>query len=210
MYGKPGRMLGRFTLRYNQSLFLFLAEFEGALPSTLEEQKALLDSLYRTDQWESAKILDRLKETQALYIDRVSQIVAPSWSRGRVVLAGDAAFCPSLLAGQGSALAIVAAYVLAGELARSHGRLDEGLAAYERLLRPYIAMKQAGAARFGGALAPRSRFGLWFRNLVMRSLVIPGVAKLVAGREIIDRLQLPEYPLRAAPSATARRAGSAE
>jgi 2-polyprenyl-6-methoxyphenol hydroxylase-like FAD-dependent oxidoreductase len=210
MYGKPGRMLARFTLRDNQSLFLFLAAFEGALPATLGEQKALLDSLYRGDQWESAKILRRLEETQELYIDRVSQIVAPSWSSGRVVLVGDAAFCPSLLAGQGSALAIVAAYVLAGELARSHGCIDEGLAAYERLLRPYIATKQAGAARFAGALAPRSQFGLWFRNLVMNSLAIPGVAKLVAGREIIDRLQLPEYPLRAAPSATARRAGSAE
>lgn len=209
MYGKPGRMLGRFTLRDNKSLFLFVVAFDGALPATLDEQKKVLDSLYRSDGWESAKILRRLETAQDLYVDRVSQIVAPSWSKGRVVLVGDAAFCPSLLAGQGSALAIVAAYVLAGELARSHGRIDEAFAAYERLLRPYIATKQAGAARFAGAIAPRSRFGLWFRNLVIRSLAIPGLARFTVGREITDRLPLPDYSLHAGPSATARRASHA-
>jgi 2-polyprenyl-6-methoxyphenol hydroxylase-like FAD-dependent oxidoreductase len=205
MYGKPGRMLGRFTLRDNQTVFLFVAAFDGALPATMDDQKALLHSLYRGDGWESEKILHHLEEAQELYIDRVSQIVAPSWSSGRVVLVGDAAFCPSLLAGQGSALAIVAAYVLAGELARWHGYIDDAVASYERLLRPYIATKQAGAARFARAFAPRSRFGLWFRNLVIRSLAVPGLAKFAIGREITDRLVLPAYPLRAEPSAAARR-----
>jgi 2-polyprenyl-6-methoxyphenol hydroxylase-like FAD-dependent oxidoreductase len=203
MYGNPGRMLGRFTLRDDRCLFLFVLALEGVLPATVDEQKALLDSLYRADGWETAKILGRLRETQELYFDRVSQIVAPSWSRGRVVLVGDAAFCPSLLAGQGSALAIVAAYVLAGELARSNERLGEAFGAYERLLRPYIATKQAGAARFAGAFAPRTRFGLWFRNLVIRSLAIPGLAKFAVGREITDRLQLPDYPLH--PASLTRR-----
>jgi 2-polyprenyl-6-methoxyphenol hydroxylase-like FAD-dependent oxidoreductase len=195
MYGKPGRMIGRFTLHDDQSLFLFVFAFEGTVPATLDEQKALLVSLYQTDGWESAKILNRLEKTQDLYLDRVSQIVATSWSIGRVVLVGDAAFCPSLLAGQGSALAIVAAYVLAGELTRTPGRIDDALVAYERLLRPYIATKQAGASRFAGAFAPRSRFGLWFRNMIIRALVIPGIARIAIGREIVDRLQLPDYPI---------------
>jgi 2-polyprenyl-6-methoxyphenol hydroxylase-like FAD-dependent oxidoreductase len=206
MYGKPRRMLGRFTLRDDKSLFLFVFAFEGTVPVTLDEQRALLESLYRTDGWESTKILRRLYETEELYLDRVSQIVAPSWSSGRVVLVGDAAFCPSLLAGQGSALAIVSTYVLAGELVRSRGRIDEALASYERLLRPYIAKKQAAAAHFSRAFAPRSRFGLWFRNLVIRSLVIPGLAKLAIGREISDRLPLPDYLLCPALGTTARRA----
>jgi len=195
MYGVPGRMLGRFTLRDNRSLFLFVFVFDGALPATLDAQKTLVESLYRTDGWESAKVLRRLEETKVLYLDRVSQIVVPSWSSGRIVLIGDAAFCPSLLAGRGSALAIVSAYVLAGELARSDGRTDGALVAYERLLRRCIEMKQAGAARFAGAFAPRSRFGLWFRNLVLRSFAIPGVAKFAVGREVADRLSLPDYPL---------------
>ena len=165
MYGKPGRMLGRFTLHGDRSLFLFVFAFEGDLPAGLAEQKGLVAATFENCGWETRPVLAALDAAPELYLDRVSQIVAPAWSSGRVVLIGDAAFCVSLLAGQGSALAIVAAYVLAGELAG--GTIPEALAAYERLLRPYVELKQAGAARFAGAFAPRTRFGVWFRNLVI-------------------------------------------
>lgn len=205
MHTKPGRMVGRFTLRDDRSLFLFVFTYDGARPATLEQQKTLLASLYRADGWEIADILQRLDEVQELYFDHVSQVVAPTWSSGRSVLVGDAAFCPSLLAGQGSALAIVAAYVLAGELARAEGHIEEAFAAYERRLRPYIATKQAGAARFASAFAPRTAFGVWFRNLVIQSFAIPGLAKLAVGREMIDRLRLPDYRLGPMPSTMERR-----
>jgi 2-polyprenyl-6-methoxyphenol hydroxylase-like FAD-dependent oxidoreductase len=195
MYGRPGRMIGRFTLHADRCLFLFIFTFEGELPDTLEGRKSLLSSVYGDDGWEAPQILQRLLAADDLYLDRVSQIIAPAWSKGRVVLLGDAAFCVSLLAGQGSALAIVAAYVLGGELARSGDRIDEALASYERLLRAYVSTKQAGAVRFAGAFAPRTRFGVWFRNLVMNALAIPGVARFAVGREITDRLELPDYPL---------------
>jgi hypothetical protein len=60
--------------------------------------------------------------------------------------------------------------------------------------------KQGGARRFGGAFAPRTRVDLWFRNQVLRSLAVPGVARLLVGREVIDRLALSEYPLASAQS----------
>jgi 2-polyprenyl-6-methoxyphenol hydroxylase-like FAD-dependent oxidoreductase len=193
MYGKPGRMLGRFTLHGDRSMFLFLFAHDGDLPGNLSDQKSLVRSVFQDGAWETGAIIAALERAGELYLDAVSQIVAPSWSKGRVVLLGDAAFCVSLLAGQGSALAIVAAYVLAGELAG--GDIGNGLANYERLLRPYIELKQAGATRFAGALAPRTHFGMWFRNLVMQALGLPGVSKLAVGREITDRLSLPNYPL---------------
>ncbi|MDX6252239.1 MAG: hypothetical protein QOF10_5599 [Kribbellaceae bacterium] len=52
---------------------------------------------------------------------RPSQVVVPEWSRGRVVLLGDAGYCGSPLAGHGTALSLVGAYVLAGELAVAEG-----------------------------------------------------------------------------------------
>ena len=73
--------------------------------------------------WECEAILSELEGSTDLYFDSVSQIKLGTWSKGRVALIGDAAFCVSLLAGQGSALAMTAAYVLAGELAKSRGRL---------------------------------------------------------------------------------------
>src|SRR5262249_33890714 len=120
MYGRPGRMLGRFTLHNDKTLFLFVfATDKDILPDTLDRQKELLRTLYGEGRWECPRILEALDGCRDLYFDRVSQIHMPSWSRGRIVLVGDAAFCLSLLAGQGSALAMTAAYVLAGELVKA-------------------------------------------------------------------------------------------
>ena len=117
MYGRPGRMLGRFTMRDNRTLFLFVfTARREQLPVTLDTQKAMLRDLYGRDGWECAEVLRELDRTEEVYFDSVSLIRMPSWSRGRVALVGDAAFCVSLLAGQGSALAMVSSYVLAGEL----------------------------------------------------------------------------------------------
>jgi 2-polyprenyl-6-methoxyphenol hydroxylase-like FAD-dependent oxidoreductase len=136
MYGEPGRMLGRFALHDNRTLFLFVfAARRAELPATLAAQKALLRNLYGRGGWECAKILSELDGTDELYFDSVSQIRMPNWSRGRVALVGDAAFRVSLLAGQGSALAIIAAYVLAGELGAWHGRYQQAFASYEARLR---------------------------------------------------------------------------
>ena len=116
-----------------------------------------------------------------------------SWSRGRVALAGDAAFCVSLMAGQGAALAMISAYVLAGELANAGGRHEEAFSNYEARLRAYIDKKQRGAERFGAAFAPKTRCGLCFRNQVIKAFAIPGLAKFAVGRDLIDALRLPDY-----------------
>ena len=139
-------------------------------------------------------MLAELERAGEVYFDIVSQIRMPNWSRGRVALIGDAAFCVSLLAGQGSALAMISAYVLAGELAMVGGRYSEAFAGYEARLKSYIGRKQRGAERFAGALAPRTRVGMLFRNIVVRSFSIPGLARLAIGRDIADELELPDYP----------------
>ena len=194
MYGQPGRMLGRFTLHRDRTLFLFVfATGTEVLPSALEDQKALLRRKYIDGKWECSRILDALSSAQEIYFDRVSQIRMPRWSRDRIALVGDAAFCVSLLAGQGSALAMISAYVLAGELVKAGGQHEEAFRRYEDYLRAYIGVKQRGAQRFAGALAPKTRGGLWFRNLVMNSFAIPGLARLIIGKGITDTLPLPDY-----------------
>ncbi|MGE5159730.1 MAG: FAD-binding domain [Gemmatimonas sp.] len=194
MYGQPGRMAGRFTLREDRTLFLLVfAADDASLPETPDAQRARLRKVYGRGGWECAQMLTELDRTDELYFDRVSQIRMPNWSRGRVALIGDAAFCVSLLAGQGSALAMISAYVLAGELAAAHGRYQEAFARYDALLRSYIDRKQRGAERFAGAFAPKTRAGLLFRNLVIRTFAIPGLARFAVGRDIADALDLPDY-----------------
>lgn len=194
MYGQPGRMLGRFTLHDDRTLFLFVFAADGdSIPATLDLQKAMLSDRYGRGKWECPGVLEALAHADELYFDSVSQIRMDTWSRGRVALVGDAAFCVSLLAGQGSALAVVSAYVLAGELATAGGRHQEAFGRYEARLRDYIGSKQQGAARFAAAFAPRTKWGLRFRNQIIRALAIPGLARLAIGRDIVDTLHLPDY-----------------
>jgi 2-polyprenyl-6-methoxyphenol hydroxylase-like FAD-dependent oxidoreductase len=196
IHNKPGCMLARFALREDRTLFLFVfANDTSDIRSAhdVETQKMLLRSRFRISGWESARILDELRRSDDLYFDRVSQIRMQTWSHGRVALVGDAAFCASLMAGQGSALAMTAAYVLAGELARIAGSHEEAFRRYETFLRPYIETKQRGARNFSGALAPRTGMGLFVRNLIIGATAIPGLARLAFGRDIVDRLALPEY-----------------
>lgn len=200
MYGQPGRMIGRVTLRDDRSLFLFV--FAGGaepLPTTLEERKAAIRARYADAKWEVPAILSELDGAEDVYFDRVSQIRMPHWSMGRIALTGDAAFCVSLLAGQGSALAMTSAHVLAGELAKADGDHVAAFAAYEELLRGYIERKQAAAERFASAFAPRTRWGLIFRNLVIKAFAIPGLARWAIGRDISDRIELPDYTWRGEP-----------
>lgn len=197
IYSQPGRMLSRVALRDDRTLFLFVSAADAAaVPSAMSDlgvQKAWLRETFGTGHWECAEILDRLENAQDLYFDRVSQIKMAGWSRGRVALVGDAAFCVSLMAGQGSALAVTAAYVLAGELAKAGGRHQEAFANYEALLRDYIAAKQRGAERFSAAFAPKTRWGLCLRNRIINVCAIPGLARFAFGRDIVDKLKLPPY-----------------
>jgi 2-polyprenyl-6-methoxyphenol hydroxylase-like FAD-dependent oxidoreductase len=115
------------------------------------------------------------------------------WTRGRVSLVGDAASCISLLGGQGSALAMVAAYILAGELHRSDGDYSRAFGRYQELFGPFVAKKQKSAERFGAAFAPKTSLGLFMRDWIMKAMAIPWVANLVAGKEFADKIALPNY-----------------
>jgi 2-polyprenyl-6-methoxyphenol hydroxylase-like FAD-dependent oxidoreductase len=196
LYSDPGRMVGRVTLRDDRTLFLFVFTVEDtalATPPGPLAQKAMLRARFRDKAWECPQIVDALDHINDLYFDRVSQIRMPKWSQGRIALVGDAAYCVSLVAGQGSALAMTGAYVLAGELAKASGRHMEGFANYERVLRDFIDAKQRGAERFAGAFAPKTWWGLFLRNQVIRAAAIPGIARLAFGRDIVDKLRLPDY-----------------
>ena len=195
LYSRPGRMAGRFALHDDRTLFLLIFVGDYSVPhnrNDLSAQKAIVKDHFKGCGWECEAILSELDASKELYFDSVSQIKLGRWSQGRVALIGDAAFCVSLLAGQGSALAMIAAYVLAGELVKSKGDYEVAFRRYECLLRPFMEKKQEAARTFASSFAPKTRFGLFVRNQVMKALRIPGLAKLTIGRGITDRLTLPD------------------
>jgi 2-polyprenyl-6-methoxyphenol hydroxylase-like FAD-dependent oxidoreductase len=107
---------------------------------------------------------------------------------------GDAAACPSLLAGQGSALAMVEAYVLAAELAHARGDHTVAFGRYGARLGPLLRSKQDAARSLSLVFAPKTRAALAVRNTVMRLLGLPHVPDLVMGRSLRDAVELPTMP----------------
>jgi 2-polyprenyl-6-methoxyphenol hydroxylase-like FAD-dependent oxidoreductase len=110
-----------------------------------------------------------------------------------VALVGDAAYCPSLLAGEGSAFAMAGAYILAGELQRSGGDYARAFAAYEQSFRPFIERKQRSARAFASSFTPATALGLFVRDVVLRLGAIPVVADSLLRRFVVDRFELPAY-----------------
>jgi 2-polyprenyl-6-methoxyphenol hydroxylase-like FAD-dependent oxidoreductase len=195
MHADVGFQLLRMSLRDDVTLFLVTLRETGDVPlDSPGEQQALLRRRLAGAGWETPAILDVMAQARTFYFDRVSQIRMPSWSRGRVVLVGDAGACPSLLAGQGSALAMVEAYVLAAELARAGGDHVTAFARYHARLAPLLRSKQDAARGLGPAFAPRGRVQLAVRNTVFRLLGLPHVPNLVMGRSLRDAVELPTMP----------------
>jgi 2-polyprenyl-6-methoxyphenol hydroxylase-like FAD-dependent oxidoreductase len=184
-----GRQVARFALRGDRTMFLFVfrAEHDGA--GTPKDQ---LRNQFGAAGWECPRILAALEGVDDLYFDVVSQIRMDRWSTGRVLLIGDAAGCISLMGGEGTGLAITEAYVLAGELLRAGGDHRRAFDAYETRLRPFIRAKQAGAERFIDFFATRTRIGLRFRDVAMRTMNFGPLATLLAG-SVRDNFELPEY-----------------
>ncbi|WP_410618017.1 FAD-dependent oxidoreductase [Amycolatopsis sp. cmx-8-4] len=110
-------------------------------PMSVPEQKRLVAEKLAGVGWEMPKLLAAMAEAEVFYFDAMARIHLDRWSAGRVVLVGDAGYCASALSGQGTSLALAGAYVLAQELGRAGH--EEAFAAYERRMRPFVALNQA-------------------------------------------------------------------
>ena len=193
MHAEVGYNAVRVALRDDITLVLLTVRDDGNMPTeSVSDQQAVLRTRLAGAGWETPALLAAMPEARTFYFDRVSQIRMPSWIRGRVALVGDAAACPSLLAGQGSALAMVEGYVLAAELARSVDHV-QAFARYQDRLASFLRSKQKAAEGLGVAFAPRNRLQLLTRNTVMRLMGLPRVADLAMGRSFHDAIELPAF-----------------
>ena len=147
---EAGAQTLRVALHDDATMICFMFRDAGvhdrAVPlDDLGAQQEFVRTRMRGIGWEVPAMLERMPEARTFYLDRASQIRMPLWSRGRVALVGDAAACPSLLAGQGSALAMIEAYVLACELHAAEGDHARAFRAYEQRLMPFVRKKQNAA-----------------------------------------------------------------
>lgn len=197
MHAEVGFQAVRVSLRDDVTMVIFTVRHEGAVPQgSVADQQALLRDRLKGAGWETPALLEAMPHASTFYFDAVSQIEMPSWTRGRVALVGDAAACPSLLAGQGSALAMVESYVLAAELAQTASDHSRAFAAYQNRLAGFVRSKQAAARRLALAFAPKNNVEIFVRNLVMRLMALPKVTDLAMGRSFHDAIELPAFTSR--------------
>jgi 2-polyprenyl-6-methoxyphenol hydroxylase-like FAD-dependent oxidoreductase len=138
---------------------------------TVEEQKAFFIQRFQHAQWETARILQGCRDTKDMYTDTLRQVKMARWHRNRVVLTGDAAWCPTPLGGIGASLAIVGAYILAGELLDCQdGDYDGAFSRYDKAMRPFAEKGQAVPKIIPRLLHPRSRWGVAVVHFVLRIL----------------------------------------
>jgi 2-polyprenyl-6-methoxyphenol hydroxylase-like FAD-dependent oxidoreductase len=107
------------------------------------QQQQALRTVYEGIGWEVPRLLELMPTATDWYFDTAAQIDMPCWSQGRVVLAGDAAYCASPMSGQGTSIALIGAYVLAGELAAAGGDQQRAFAEFEIVMRPFVEANQA-------------------------------------------------------------------
>src|SRR5690606_7211863 len=200
LYNTPGMLAGLRAESPDRPAHAIMAmRTEEELPIHHRDdaaQRAALRERFAGAAWEVPAILEALDRADDFYFDSAAQIHLDRWSRGRVVLLGDAGYCPSPLCGQGSSLALVGAYGLAGELAEAGGDHRRAFAGYEEAMRDFVRRNQKIAHSGIDFLLPASRTGLRTRSLGLRAAaILPGLTRFVSK---LDRastaLTLKEYP----------------
>lgn len=171
----------------------FMFEAPGYERLGADEQKQILRRVFRDAGWQAPRVLAALDDAPDLYFEAIGQVRAPRWSRGRVGLVGDAAYCASPISGMGTSLALAGAYVLAGALAR-HEHHGAAFAAYEAVMRPYVDRAQQlppGAPRLAH---PKTRAGIALLNAGARlaaRVQATGIARKMFSPPA-DELDLPD------------------
>jgi 2-polyprenyl-6-methoxyphenol hydroxylase-like FAD-dependent oxidoreductase len=155
LYVSPGKAANVFAGdaggRARAALHLADGDLEYDRRDTTEQQRVITER-FAGEGWEIPRLLTEMRASHDFWFDSNSLVVMDRWADGRVVLLGDAGYCAAPTSGRGTSQALIGAYVLAGELARAGGDHTAAFAAYEEVMRPFVAEHQAlgreGAERF--------------------------------------------------------------
>lgn len=174
IYNTPGKVAAMYPVRQTgqaRAGFLFrrTEEFDYDYQD-LEQQKRLLRQTYKGEQWQVPRMLAELDGAPDFYFDSISQIRMDTWSSGRVTLVGDAGYCPGPAVGGGTTVAVVGAYVLAGELLEATGDHTAAFANYENQMREFVRQSRTIGPSTMTTLIPATSRQVWLATQLMRVL----------------------------------------
>ncbi|NML67508.1 FAD-binding monooxygenase [Hymenobacter sp. RP-2-7] len=177
-----------------RALLLWQHEPAGYENLPVAAQKQKLHEVFADAGWEAPRIVAGLDAADDFYFELVSQVKLSQWTRGRVALTGDAAWCSGPF-GVGTTEAIVGSYVLAGELHRHGPDYPAAFAAYEQRLRPYVEKGQDVSKTTPRIFNPQSRLGLVLLRTVLHISAAPGIRQLTTllASPPTGDIELPDY-----------------
>lgn len=207
--GRLAATYGAKHLNDARALFLFRATQPLAYDRhDVPGQKELLREVFRgldsnVDRW-----LEELDTTTAFYFDAITQVAMDTWSRGRVTLVGDAGYCPGAVVGGSTSLAIVGAYVLAGELAEAGRHYEEAFSATEREMAGYVQASRTLARHAAQILIPANRAQIWalIQGTRLISHLPIGLTRALArrwngGLRLAESMMIKDYAVNLPPTA---------
>ncbi|CAL9291381.1 FAD-dependent monooxygenase [Streptomyces sp. SudanB182_2057] len=161
-------------------------------------QRELVAQRFAGVGWETPRLLRAMRTAPDFFFDSMGQVRLDHWSRGRVALLGDAGYCATPLTGLGTSLALVGAYVLAGELTAAAGDHRVAFRRYDEVMRPYVGQAQQLPPGGASGFAPSGRLGIRLRDLSMRRMTRWPMRNLLAAQFAkAGDIALPEYSLAA-------------
>ncbi|PNY26561.1 Uncharacterized protein TCAP_03504 [Tolypocladium capitatum] len=173
-------------------------ELEQALKQDVTKQRELFGRIFQDAGWQADRLIEAMHKSEEFYAQSMVQLQSKIWSRGRVVLIGDAAYCPSPLTGMGTSLALVGAYVLAGAISKNRDNLDAAFAEYDRTLRPLVDRAHRLPPGVPRIFYPKSKWGIkvlyWVLGLMamLKTWVGMTIQSFILPME--EQWKLPDYP----------------
>jgi 2-polyprenyl-6-methoxyphenol hydroxylase-like FAD-dependent oxidoreductase len=205
-FGSGGRMvMTRTGDRSRTQVYFFLMmdqeRHERLKPIhklSIEQQKDAWAELYEDAGWDCKNFVEGMMTTEDFYATELGQVHMPQLHTGRVVLLGDAGYCPTPFTGMGTTLSLIGGHILAGELAKHGADVDAALQVYhEQMQRPLEIYQRLGMA--GTKLYPSSKLGINITNNILWLLSSLKIDKLMLWMggfmpERKNEWQLPQYP----------------
>jgi 2-polyprenyl-6-methoxyphenol hydroxylase-like FAD-dependent oxidoreductase len=197
-YAELGRRVGCFGTPNDgmaKASFHFASTKTDYDRRDVASQKSLLREAFAGMKWEAQRMLDMMDAAPDFYFDSLSQVKMDRWSKGRVVLLGDSASCASPMSGMGTSIAVVGAYVLAGELKECGEDYARAFANYEDTMRGFVQEAQKMAEGVSWFI-PKTRLKLWFSSKLWSWMPKSTMHKLMIEQpaQIANMVTLKDYP----------------
>jgi len=186
LYSKIGKLVNVYCTQADQAakaMFVFQAPGLTYDYKDVKQQKEIVSKIYSDAEWEVSNLLKAMNKACDFYFDEVKQIRMDKWFNDRTIVIGDAAYSPCLASGQGTGVALVGAYVLAGELLLANGDYAIAFAEYEKEMRSFIKMNQKLGEVIIELMIPKLKVEPWIGSDIFDQI-----------QSVANGIELKDYP----------------